>query len=169
MNPRSSSDGQLGIPPPQPRPIDCHANIRADDGQTPRESRNRAQEVPEQHGDAVRLDDEADKRPLEQDQGQAGEEGGRAFCFLFAREEEEGFGRADYDGQADEEEELPVALDFDSFGLRFGNQGKRTLPMASLILWSARSFRTQKGKVSYMARSKKSITPPTRKKPPFPG
>ena len=132
MDLRSSSYRQLSIPPPQPRSINCHANIRADDGQTPCESCNRAQEVPEQHGDTVSLDDKADKCPLEQDQDQAGEEGGRAFCFLFAREEEESFGRADYDGQADEEEELPPVLDFDSFEGRFGHQGKRTLPMASL-------------------------------------
>lgn len=98
--------GQLVIPPPQPYPVDQHPDIRSDNGRVPGEAGNRAQEVAEQHHDAVELDAEPYERPLEQDQEQAGEEGRRALGLLLAREEEERLLGANDDGEADEEEDL---------------------------------------------------------------
>lgn len=90
------SDRQLGIPPPQPHLISHKPDIRPHDGQVPRERHDGAEEVAEQHCDAVELDAEADQGPAEEDEGQAAEEGGGAAGFLLAGEEEESLLRADY-------------------------------------------------------------------------
>lgn len=89
---------QLGIPHPQPRPVNSHANVRPHDGHVAREAGDGAEEVAKQHHDAVQLDEEADQRPLEQDQRQPGEEGGCALELLLAREEDKRLLRADDDG-----------------------------------------------------------------------
>lgn len=100
------SHRQLGVPPPQPRPVHGHADVRADDGYVPREPGDGAEEVPEEDEYAVELDTEADERPPHEDEQEAAEEGGRALEFLFPREEERRLCRADDDCQADEEEDL---------------------------------------------------------------
>ncbi len=97
---------QLRIPPPKANLVYCDADIRTDDGQACRKARYRAEEVAKENQDAVEFDQEADERPLHEDEGQAGEEGGGALGFLLAREEEERLLRADDDGEADEEEDL---------------------------------------------------------------
>lgn len=41
----SSLDGQFSIAPPNPHPVDRHADVRPHDGDAPREARNGADEV----------------------------------------------------------------------------------------------------------------------------
>lgn len=141
------SYGQLGVPAPQAGPVDEHADVRPHDGQPAREAGNGAEEVAEQHDDAVRLDEEADEGPPQEDEGEADEEGGGALGLLLAGEEEERLLRADDDGEADEEKDLfrrereglrvSRVLRFRRVGSRIeeGGEGEgrlRTLPMASL-------------------------------------
>lgn len=103
----STSNRQLRIPPStQPGAIYDDADIRTHNRHIPCEGGDGAQEVAEQDHDAVKLDAEADERPPQQDEDQAAEEGRGAFRLLLAREEEEGLGGPDYDGQAYEEEDL---------------------------------------------------------------
>lgn len=90
------SNRQLSIPPPQPRPIDRHADIRPHDGHVARERGDGAEEVAEEDGDAVQLHAEADQRPAEEDEDEAGEEGGGTPGLLLAGEEEEGLLGPDY-------------------------------------------------------------------------
>lgn len=61
----------------------------------PDEPGQRAQKVPKQHEDAVPFDQEAQQRPAQQDQQDAGQVGGGAAPFGPAREEGEGFARAE--------------------------------------------------------------------------
>lgn len=101
------SYGQLSVvPPPQARAVDEGADVGADDGQVAREGGDGAEEVAEEHEDAVQLDAEADERPPEQDQQEAPEEGRRALGLLLPREEEQRLLRPDDDREADEEEDL---------------------------------------------------------------
>lgn len=102
----ASSNRQLGIPPPEARPINCHSDIRSHDRYVPRKGGDGAEEVAEEDGDTVELDDEADKGPPKEDEGQAAEEGGGPARLLLACEEEEGLLGADYYCQADQEEYL---------------------------------------------------------------
>jgi hypothetical protein len=81
------SDRQLGVPPPNTAPVHGHADVGSDHRQAPGETGNRAQKVAKQYHDAIRLDDEPDERPFEQDQGKAGKERRGAFGFLLSRKE----------------------------------------------------------------------------------
>lgn len=94
-----SSNRQIRIlPAHHTTPIDRSTDIRSDNGDIARETRYRAQEVAKEDHDAVELDAEPDQRPAHQDQQEAEEKRRRAFGLLFAREEGDGFGGADYCG-----------------------------------------------------------------------
>lgn len=101
-----ASHGQVGLPAAEADAVDGHANVGPDDGQAAGEAGNGAQKVAKEDGDAVCLDEKADKGPPQEDEGEAGEEGGGALGLLLARKEEERLLRADDDGEADEEEDL---------------------------------------------------------------
>lgn len=106
----TSSNRQLGIPPPEPRPINCHADVRSHYRYVPRERRDGAKEVAEEDGDSVELDDEADKGPPQEDEGQPAEESGCPPRLLLTGEEEEGLLGTDYYCQADKKEDLGSTL-----------------------------------------------------------
>lgn len=57
------SNGELAVPHAQARPVDSRANVRPYDRHTSCESGNSTEEVPEQDGNAVRLNYEADEGP----------------------------------------------------------------------------------------------------------
>ncbi len=97
---------QLGVGPRQADAIQQHSDVGADHGHVRRKAGDGAHEVSEQHYDAVQLDAEADEGPSQEDEREAAEEGGRAFCFLLPREEEECLLGSDDDGQADKKQDL---------------------------------------------------------------
>ena len=97
---------KLGVPPPQPDPVHQHADVWSYDRYVPAEASDGAEEVAEEDYDAVELDAEAYQGPAQEDESQTAEECRGALCLLFPREEEERFLRSDYDGEADEEENL---------------------------------------------------------------
>lgn len=96
-----SSDRQLSIPPSEPSPFNRHSDVWPHDRHVPSERGDGAEEVSEEDGNAIELDDEADEGPAEEDEGQPGEEGGGAAGLLFAREEKKGLLGTDYYRQAD--------------------------------------------------------------------
>jgi hypothetical protein len=96
--------------PRTPETLERARNIRPHNRHVPDEAGNRSEEVAKQDEDAVELNEEADKGPPGEDQRDAGREGERALPLLAAREEGERFCRADYERQADEEEDLGCAL-----------------------------------------------------------
>lgn len=89
--------GQLSIPPPQPRAINSHPDVRSNNRDIPREARYGSQEIAKEDHDAVQLDAEAYERPSQQNERQAAEEGRRALGLVFPGEEEERLLRSDYD------------------------------------------------------------------------
>lgn len=94
---------QLGIPPSDPGPVDGGPDVRPDNRNVACEGGDGAEEVAKQNHDAVELDAEADQGPPQQDQGEPREEGRRALCLLFPREEEERLLGSDDDCEANEE------------------------------------------------------------------
>ena len=76
-------------------------NIRSHNRNAAGEPGNRRKEVAKQDQDAVQLDQEAEEGPAHQDERDAHGKGGGAFPFLTAREEGEGFLRADDEREAD--------------------------------------------------------------------
>jgi hypothetical protein len=105
-NPHYSSYRQVGIPPPETRAVDRHADVGPDEGYVAREPGDGAEEVAKEDEDAVQLDQEPYQRPPQQYERQPREEGRRALGLVLAREEEERLGGSDYDCEADEEEDL---------------------------------------------------------------
>lgn len=101
---------QLGIPPAAGQRLQRRPDVRPHDGNVPRELADGHQEVAEEDEQPVQLDDEARERPAEEDEQDAGDEGGGALEFLAAREEGEGLFDADDEGEADEEEDLFCVL-----------------------------------------------------------
>ncbi len=89
------SNRQLPTPPPHPQPLQQPRQNPPNNRHVPNEPGQRAQKVPKQHEDAVPLDQEAQQRPAQQDQQDAGQVGGGAAPFGPAREEGEGFARAE--------------------------------------------------------------------------
>jgi hypothetical protein len=85
-------------------------NIRPHNRHVSDEAGNRSEEVAKQDEDAVELHEEADEGPPGENQRDAYCEGERALPLLAAREEGERFCRADYERQADKEEDLGCAL-----------------------------------------------------------
>ena len=80
-------DWQLRVSASKPRTVNDHADVRTHDWQAPRKPGDGAQEVAKQYYDAVRLNKEADKRPLQEDQRQPSEKCSCALGLLFPREE----------------------------------------------------------------------------------
>ncbi|RYP03060.1 hypothetical protein DL764_005409 [Monosporascus ibericus] len=103
---RVTLHGQLGVAAAEPGAVDEGADVGPDDGQAPSEAGDGAEEVAEEYEDAVELDAEADERPPQQDQQEPRKEGCRALGLLPPREEQQRLLWADYDGEADEEEDL---------------------------------------------------------------
>lgn len=99
-NPSPASNRQLRIPSLPPHrlapPLQHPPYIRPHHRHIPRVPADRDEEIAKQHADPVQLDQKAHERPAEEDQGYADDEGERAAPFRGAREEEEGFLRADY-------------------------------------------------------------------------
>ncbi|RYP42307.1 hypothetical protein DL768_010356 [Monosporascus sp. mg162] len=103
---RVNLHGQLGVAAAEPSAVDEGADVGPDDRQAPSEAGDGAEKVAEEYEDAVELDAEADERPPQQDQQEPREEGGRALGLLPPREEQQRLLGADYDGEANEEEDL---------------------------------------------------------------
>ncbi len=134
--------GELSIGAGDAQAIDGKANVRSDDGDPARKACDCAEEVAKENHDAVALDQEADKRPADEDEDEAREKGCRALELLPAREEGERLLGANDDGEADEEKNLQPGCQY-TFALGFRHscskggsaRGRcRTFPMASLRL-----------------------------------
>lgn len=99
---------QLGVASRRPhsRAVYRLSDIRAHDRQVPRKTGNRAQKVPKQYHDAVQLDAEPDKRPLDEDERQSAKKCRRSFELLLPCKEGGRLLRANYNGEPDEEENL---------------------------------------------------------------
>lgn len=97
---------QFGVANTEAYSVDKETDIRTDDGNSTSKRSDCTQEVSKQDYNSVCFDQETDKRPAHQDQAQTGEERCCASCFLFSREEHEGFAGTDDDCETDEEENL---------------------------------------------------------------
>jgi hypothetical protein len=86
--------------------IQALCNPRPNHGYTSDEPRNGCKEVTKQDQNAIQLNDEAKEGPAHEYECDANAKSQRAFPFLFAREEGEGFRCANYEREADEEENL---------------------------------------------------------------
>lgn len=87
---------QLRIPSPPRQHLQRTLNIRPNNRNIPRKLPNSNQKVPEEDKQTVQLDQETGKRPAEEDQEDAAEEGGGALEFLAAGEEGDCFLETDY-------------------------------------------------------------------------
>lgn len=135
--------GQLGIGAGDAQAVDGKANVRSDNGDPARKACDCAEKVAKENHDAVSLDQEADKRPAEEDKDEAREKGRCALELLSAREESQRFLRTNNYGKADEKKNLQrgvsvyMRTQFSSLvferGGGFSKGGRcRTFPMASL-------------------------------------
>jgi hypothetical protein len=104
------SDTLASTRPRTPETLERARDIRPHNRHVSDEAGNRSEEVAKQDKDAVELNEEADEGPPGENQRDAYCEGERALPLLAAREEGERFCRADYERQADEEEDLGCAL-----------------------------------------------------------
>lgn len=81
-------------------------DVRADNWDISRELTDGDQEVSEQDEDSVQLDQETSQGPAEEDEEDTECECSGALEFLATGEKGDGLLEADYQGQADEEEDL---------------------------------------------------------------
>lgn len=89
---------QLGVRPATCQNLQSALDIRPNHGNVTRKLPNGNQEIAKQDEQSVQLDQEPGQRPAEEDQDDAGGEGGGALEFLGAGEEGDGFLDADDKG-----------------------------------------------------------------------
>ena len=94
--PQSQLYRQLRIPPPPRQNLQRPLNKRPNNRNIPRKLPNRNQKITEEDKQPIQLDQKTGKRPAEENQEDAAEEGGGALEFLAAREEGDCFLEADY-------------------------------------------------------------------------
>ena len=90
---------------------------------------DRDKEVAKQNEQAVEFNQEPSQRPAEEDKEDTSGESGSALELLRAREEDHGFLDTDNKGQSDEEQDLALLVECDSFVGAWW----RTFPIASLL------------------------------------
>lgn len=87
---------QLNITPPPSQRLQPRPNIRPHNRNISRKLPNRNQKITKQNKQPVQLNQEARERPAQEDEENAGDEGGGPFELLAAGEEGESFFEADY-------------------------------------------------------------------------
>lgn len=96
-------DRQFSVPPPPTRFVEKDLQIRPYDRDIPREAPNSREEVTKEHEDTIELDQKANQRPSQEDEGDAGREGRCAFKLLPSREKDCRLLQADDKNEADDE------------------------------------------------------------------
>lgn len=126
---RVHSYRKLGIAPPTSKHFQPTLDIRPYHGDVARKLADCDKEVAKQNEQAVEFNQETSQRPAEENKEDTSGESGSALELLRAREEEHGFLDTNNQSQSDEEQDLALLVECDSF---VGPRG-RTFPIASLL------------------------------------